>query len=174
MTWLGSCRLPANSEGLIEGLAALHKSFGIEIVKAWKDLICMVWHGKEKEVYMLDLSLINTLFLRLPFWLKIQSVITQFDFTWSTRAWVIIHLRAMDHSMGFPPAALNKQQKILESRFPPTGRSAQTQEDDMRSNAGSISSWINVPADDGEESDGLEFPPGEQLLPHHLFRQQLL
>ena len=121
----------------------------------------MVWHGKEKEVYMLDLSLINTLFLRLPFWLKIQSVITQFDFTWSTRAWVIIHLRAMDHSMGFPPAALNKQQKILESRFPPTGRSAQTQEDDMRSNAGSISSWINVPADDGEESDGLEFPPGD-------------
>ena len=110
---------------------------------------------------MLDLSLINTLFLRLPFWLKIQSVITQFDFTWSTRAWVIIHLRAMDHSMGFPPAALNKQQKILESRFPPTGRSAQTQEDDMRSNAGSISSWINVPADDGEESDGLEFPPGD-------------
>lgn len=38
LKWLGGCRLPANSEGLIEGLAALHKSFGIEIVKAWKDL----------------------------------------------------------------------------------------------------------------------------------------
>ena len=55
----------------------------------------MVWHGKEKEVYMLYQSLINTLFLPLPFWLKIQSVITQFDFvicTWSTRAWVITSL----------------------------------------------------------------------------------
>ena len=61
--------------------------------------------------------------------------------------------------MGFPPAALNKQQKILESRFPPAGRPVQ--EDDVRSNAGSISSWINVPADDGEESDGLELPPGD-------------
>ena len=64
--------------------------------------------------------------------------------------------------MGFPPAALNNQQRILQSRFPPArGR----EEEDVRSNAGSTTSWVEVPAgDEAQDSDGLEMPPAEMRL----------
>ena len=64
--------------------------------------------------------------------------------------------------MGFPPAALNNQQRILQSRFPPArGRD----EEEVRSNAGSTTSWVEVPAgEEAQDSDGLEMPPAEMRL----------
>ena len=58
---------------------------------------------------------------------------------------------------GFPPNALSNQQRILESRFPPT-RSAG--DDDGRSTTGSVSSWINVNGEE-EEDDRLVLPPAD-------------
>ena len=61
---------------------------------------------------------------------------------------------------GLPPAALNNQQRILQSRFPPArGRD----DDEVRSTTGSVSSWIEVPGEAAadQDDDGLELPPAD-------------
>ena len=65
--------------------------------------------------------------------------------------------------MGFPPAALNNQQRILQSRFPPARARDARDDEEVRSTAGSATSWIEVPAgrDDAQDSDGLEMPPAD-------------
>ena len=64
--------------------------------------------------------------------------------------------------MGFPPstpAALNNQQRILQSRFPPARAH---DEDEVRSTTGSTASWIEVPTgEEAPDSDGLEIPPAD-------------
>ena len=63
------------------------------------------------------------------------------------------------------PSAFANQQRILQSRFPP----AHGMEDDARSSAGSVNSWINVDqveqpdpwAADVPDEDGLELPPAD-------------
>ena len=115
-------------------------------------------------------SLISCSIYQLPFWLKIQFVITHFRLIglsgpgWSLEWSSFSSFRAMDHSAGFPPApsALSNQQRILQSRFPPA---RSRDEDEVRSTTGSVSSWVEVPAgEEAPDSDGLEMPSADLRL----------
>ena len=98
----------------------------------------------------------NIYIFQLPFWLKIQFVITHFRLCLGLLG-LGDHCRSSFQiaMAGFPPNALSNQQRILEARFPPTSSAG---DDDGRSTTGSISSWINVNGEE-EEDDGLELPP---------------